>query len=115
MAAGWRKFSRDKVLKAIEGSAGVKLLICQRLKCDRGTLDRYLKDDKAIRAAYEAEIENAGDLCEAKLMEAIKDGNLTAIIFFSKTKLKNRGYVERQEVDTTQPIVFSIDGDDAKA
>lgn len=115
MATGWRKFSNEKILKAIEGSAGVKLLICQRLKCDRGTFDRYLKEDKSVQKAYQAEIENAGDLCEAKLMEAIKDGNLTAIIFFSKTKLKNRGYVERQEVDSTQPIVFRIDKDDANA
>lgn len=115
MAAGWRKFKTETVLKAIENSAGVKLLICKRLKCDRATFERYLNDDKAIRQAYEAEIENLGDLCESQLIEQIKSGNIVATIFFCKTKLKHRGYVERQEVDTTQPIVFKIDKDDANA
>lgn len=35
-------------------------------------------------------------------------------IFYAKTKLKNRGYVERQEVESTQPVVIHIDEDDAK-
>jgi len=33
---------------------------------------------------------------ESQLMKKIKQGNLTAIIFFLKTQAKHRGYVEKQ-------------------
>ena len=41
--------------------------------------------------------EDALDLAESKLMKAIDDGNITAIIFFLKTRGKSRGYSERSE------------------
>lgn len=114
MATGWRKFPRQKVLKAIKDSGGVKLLICQRLGCDRGTFDRYLENDPAIRKAYDDECEEIGDVVESKIITGIKEGNTALMIFYAKTKLKNRGYVERQEVENTQPVVIHIDEDDAR-
>ena len=42
--------------------------------------------------------EDALDLAESKLMEAIRNGNLTAIIFFLKTRGKSRGYSERGDL-----------------
>lgn len=45
--------------------------------------------------------ESLGDLAESKLMMAINEGNLTAIIFYLKTKHKGRGYVEGQEIKAT--------------
>ena len=39
------------------------------------------------------------DLCETKLMQQINEGNLTAIIFFLKTKGKQRGYIEGQIIN----------------
>lgn len=114
MARGWTKFDKAKVLKAIKDSAGVKLLICQRLQCDRGTFDRYLAKFPEIKAAFDAEIEEVGDVVESKIIEGIREGNVALAIFYAKTKLKHRGYVERQEVENTQPVVIHIDEDDAK-
>ncbi|WP_288615086.1 hypothetical protein [uncultured Victivallis sp.] len=114
MATGWRKFPRQKVLKAIKDSGGVKLLICQRLGCDRGTLDRYLANDPIIRKAYEDEQEELCDVVESKIIQRIKEGCDSMIMFFAKTKMKHRGYVERQEMENTQPVVIHIDEDDAR-
>lgn len=114
MAAGWRKFKREHVLKAVKDSGGVKLLICQRLKCDRGTFDRYLEKDEVIRKAYEDELEELCDVVESKIIQRIKEGSDVMAIFFAKTKMKNRGYVERQEVESTQPVIVHIDEDDAR-
>lgn len=115
MAKGWRKFSREKVLKAINGSGGIKMLICQRVGCDRYTLDKYLKEDEIILKAYQTEIDELGDVVESKIINRIKDGSETMMIFYAKTKLKSRGYVERQEVDSVTPLVLKFDTDDAKA
>ena len=42
------------------------------------------------------------DMVESALIQKIKDGNLTAIIFYLKTKGQGRGYIERQYVNQTQ-------------
>ena len=36
-------------------------------------------------------------MVEGQLLSQIRRGNITAIIFFLKTKAKHRGYVERHE------------------
>ena len=117
MAKGWTKYSKEKILKAIDNSGGNKLLIARRIGCARNSLDHYLDLYPECKKAYDEELESAGDLCEAQLMNKIKEGNLTAIIFYAKTKLRDRGYVERQEreVETTQPLIIHIDEEDKDA
>ena len=90
-------FQKSEIKKAIEGSGGYISEIARRLKCDWHTADKYIKefdlaDDLVI------EDERATDRAEIKLMQAIEDGEIAAIIFRLKTKGKKRGYVERQEV-----------------
>jgi hypothetical protein len=114
MARGWTKFKKADVLKAIQGSGGIKMEICKRLNCDRGTLDRYIARFADIAQAIEREVEDVGDIVEAKIITGIREGNTTLMIFYAKTKLKHRGYVERQEIESTQPIIVRIDEDDAK-
>lgn len=114
MASGWRKFPKDKVLKAIKDSGGNKLLISKRVGCNRDTLNQYLAAFPDLKRAYDEEIEELGDVVESKIVQGIQEGNITLAIFYAKTKLKHRGYVERQEVESTQPVVIHIDGDDAK-
>ena len=38
------------------------------------------------------------DFAESKLYELIKEANVPATLFYLKTKGKNRGYIERQEL-----------------
>ena len=48
---------------------------------------------KAMRTAHEM----GGDFAESKLRKKINDDDTTSILFYLKTRHKERGYVERQE------------------
>ena len=55
-----------------------------------------------------------GDIVEAKILSGIREGNTALMIFYAKTKLKNRGYIERQEIESTQPVIIRLDEDDVR-
>lgn len=80
----------------------------------RPTLDKWIAEDEPLREAIKEQGEVALDFVESKLFELIEGvtvqeivkgkpviytlpPNVTACIFYLKTKGKGRGYVERQE------------------
>lgn len=65
--------------------------------------DRIRKSDE-VRAARDNGLEACKDLAESRLFEAIEAGNMTAIIFFLKTRGKERGYTERQEIQAAAEV-----------
>jgi hypothetical protein len=60
------------------------------------------------KRAYDNENEGLLDLAESKLIENINKNDDTAIIFYLKTKGKNRGYIERQEIDIESKNITGI-------
>jgi hypothetical protein len=54
------------------------------------------------------------DFAESQLYKQIKDGSTTATIFYLKTKGKQRGYVERQQIDINkgQPDLSHLSTDE---
>lgn len=114
-----RKYETSHVLKAIEGTAGVKTVICRRLHCSRNTFDKYLHENSEIAKAYREEMETFGDVVESKLMKLIKDDptdrasksiHFQALKFFCRTKLRGRGYIERQEIcHEDAPMMSEVD------
>lgn len=95
---GAKKYSIKAIRKAIDGSGGLKSNIARRLGCSRTTLQRYIDENPELIQAMSEEKDQVGDLCESKLIQAIKEDNLTAIIFYSKTQMKDRGYIEDSNV-----------------
>ena len=62
----------------------------------------WMKDDKSF-AKEVNDIQNiALDFAESQLHKQIGDGSTIATIFYLKTKGKNRGYIERQEIEHNQ-------------
>ena len=112
------KFTADEVAQAITEARGLQTAAAQRLGCARQTVARYIRDYATVRAAYEEANEKQLDTAEAALFKQIGEGNMTAIIFYLKTKGKHRGYVERQEVTGKDggPVqwsqVMQVDPDD---
>jgi hypothetical protein len=74
---------------------------CLALGISRPTFYRWLEEDKKLREKVEEVEEALIDNVESKLLKKITDEDMTAIIFYLKTKGKNRGYVERVEQEVS--------------
>ena len=104
-------FSKERVLEAIKGSMGIVSHIATQLdKCEWHTAQRYINRWEETRRAYVDESERALDLSESMLLKAITAGDGPMIRFHLATKGKQRGYIERTELDGPdgRPIPIQI-------
>lgn len=93
------KSKKDFLIKFKE-SKGIISTACDAAKISRMTFYRWKKEDPEF-ASLVSEIEEASiDYVESKLIENIDNNKTSEILFYLKTKGKNRGYVERQEIQT---------------
>ncbi len=119
---------KKQLVEAMKSSLGVITIACANVGCSRDTFYRYLKEDASFKLQVEDVGEIALDFAESQLHKKIagvkmtldngetvftKEPDTTAIIFYLKTKGRNRGYIERQEVITfeEQPL-FPYNGND---
>jgi len=94
---------KKDLLDALERSLGIVSTACEKVGVDRKTHYNWLKDDAEYKEAVRSIEERTIDFAESHLHALIKDKNPAATIFFLKTKGKNRGYVERQEIEVNEP------------
>lgn len=87
------------MLAAMKASLGVVSTACEQTGISRQTHYNWIASDAEYKQECEALAERTIDFAESHLFKLIKNGNPAAIIFYLKTKGRNRGYVERQEVD----------------
>lgn len=93
------RFTIDQIAEALKSAAGIRSGAAALLGCSPSTIKRYV-DRSATLARIEKEVvEFTLDLAESRLLDAINDGNLTAVMFYLKTKGKNRGYSERHQLE----------------
>ena len=115
-------YSAEQFIRAIPGTGGIISAIARKVNCDWHTAKKYVTEYATVKKVYDAEKEGILDLAEAKLIEAIRDGDMPAIKFYLTTKGKDRGYVERQQVEslnldmsqlTTEQLERIAKGEDA--
>jgi len=75
------------------------------------TVKRYVAEFPSVAQAVVDAKEGMLDFAEGKLMEKIKAGDNTAIIFYLKTQGKARGYIERQEFANPVGESFRVEHD----
>jgi hypothetical protein len=92
------KFTDEQVETALRASAGIISAAAVKLGCTSRTVRNYLDRSEQLREVEAEILDQNLDLAETKLLTAIRDGNLTAVIFYLKTKGKARGYTERAEI-----------------
>jgi hypothetical protein len=103
------RYTAEKVANAILESEGIKSVAARKLKCNRRTIDEYIKRYPTCKTAYEDAFETTGDLCESALMKLVHKGNPSAIIFALKTLFKGRGYGTKESLEPKKGFSFQID------
>lgn len=90
---------KKAMLQALEQTLGVVTTAAKKIGIDRTSHYYWMKNDEKYKEAVE-ELSNVSlDFAESQLHKQIKEGSAAATIFYLKTKGKQRGYVERQEIE----------------
>ena len=93
------KESKKKLfLKHLKDGKGIITYACEKTGISRQTYYNWIEKDQNFSNEVEIINDITVDLVESKLLSAINNEDVTAIIFYLKTKGKKRGYVE--QVDT---------------
>ena len=88
---------KKQIIKALEQSLGVVTVACKNVGIARVTFYEWYKKDEDFKKSVDSIEDIALDFAESQLHKQIKDGNVTATIFYLKTKGVKRGYIERQD------------------
>lgn len=89
---------KSALIEAYHKTLGNVSAACEVVGIPRKRFYEIYNQDEEFKTACEAVKEKALDFAESALMNQIKEGNTTAIIFYLKTQGKRRGYIERQEL-----------------
>lgn len=94
------KFDKKKqLIENLRICKGIIANACEVVGVSRGTFYNWCKEDEEFKARVDEINEDTLDFVESKLLENIKKGEVTSIIFYLKTKGRNRGYQEKAEID----------------
>jgi hypothetical protein len=96
-----KKDRQERFLNHFSEGKGIISYACQNTGITRACYYKWMENDPKFKEKCEEINEEVIDTVESKLLSAINNGDLTAIIFYLKTKGKKRGYVERVEQDVT--------------
>ena len=91
----------EAALRATAGiySAAAAILAQKYGTCSPNTVKNYISRHARLKEVEDDIAQQTLDLAETKLVQAIGDGNMTAVIFYLKTKGRQRGYIERREIE----------------
>ena len=91
------KVRDEKIIEALEACGGVILHAAAMIGMNRKQMSIRIKAKPEMTERLMDIRESNIDIAESKLMELIRKGQPSAIIFFLKCLAKDRGYVERVE------------------
>jgi len=104
-----QQLKKEQFLVELENTMGIVSQAAKRCGIDRTTPYRWVKEDSEFSDNVD-EIQNVVlDFAESKLYELVDEKHPTAIIFLLKTKGRNRGYIERHEMDVDGSMSLSVE------
>ena len=94
----------EVIEEAIVKAFGNLTLAAKSLRIARPTLYKWIRGNKRLEEAIQKGRDERLDFAESRLDKLIQEGNATAIIFFLKTQGRERGYIERKEIEHSGKI-----------
>lgn len=98
--------NKKAFLEQLKATLGNVTMACEAVGIDRATYYKWKQRDKSFAARVEEVNETALDFAESALKKNIKAGDTTAIIFYLKTRGKDRGYVEKTQIEQKTEVRF---------
>ena len=95
---------KENFLKSLRNNLCNITEACKSANIHRQTYYGWIDKDEDFKQQCDNVEESLLDLVESKLLENINNNDNTCIIFYLKTKGKNRGYIEKQEIEVTKPF-----------
>ena len=90
---------KEKLLKALQETQGLIYHACKKAgNISRRTYYRYMREDEEFAKAVEDIKEAQIDYVEGELIKNISKGKETSIIFYLKSKARDRGYAEKLDI-----------------
>lgn len=102
---------KEKLLVLLKECSGIVTFACEKAGLSRQTFYRWCRDDPDFKDRVDAINELQIDVAEASLLKKIQGGDTTAIIFYLKTKGKDRGYSERREISIPGGVGVELKND----
>ena len=102
--------TKEMLSNAIKGSYGILTAVANKLHCERNTVYTWLEKYPELKHQLEDERQKIIDLAEVKLVGKVNEGSESMIALVVKTLGKDRGYVEKQEIQYSEKIDKLIDG-----
>lgn len=99
--------NKKAMIEALEKSLGIVSTACKITGITRTTFYYWVRTDPEFAENVKQVEELVLDFAESKLHKQINQDNVTATIFFLKTRGKKRGYVEGAEVHYTEKQTLS--------
>lgn len=108
------KDKKERFPDVLEKCLGVVDAACKTLKISRPCYYKWRQRDPEFAAKCDETREVTYDIVEGALLKKIREGDTACIIFFCKTKMKHRGYVERIEQtgkdgEALNTVKFTVD------
>lgn len=95
------KPSNERIVAIYKKKLGNISATCDALNISRQSFYTWKEKSPALQRMLDDADESLLDWAETKLIEQINENNLTALIFFLKTKGKKRGYIEQIDKNIT--------------
>ena len=90
-----KKISKKRIIKAIEGSHGIKLTVIQKLGITLKELNDLLQKYPDLKDLLKQEKSNILDFSESRLLKAVENGEAWAIRFILLNQGQSRGFGNR--------------------
>lgn len=93
------RYTEKQIQDALQQTKGMVYIAARQLGCSPNTIKARIAKSVKLQGLVESEAGTVIDTAELKLFQSIMDGDLGAIKYMLSTKGKDRGYVEKQQIE----------------